>query len=142
MPTRTQFGGQTRVHGFAEDSELQEDSTQLYFKTGRTSGLTFGMYNFIDPTVKLALPPNSDHPEANSEIITQEHTIVHRQRLQGIAFSEGGDSGSWVLNAQGMLAGLLFGSKGTPDLYSYFTSVETLLADIKTQTGCLRVELI
>ena len=52
-------------------------------------GPTFGMYNFIDPTVQFTLPPNSGHPEGNFTTVTQEYSIFQRQRLQGMSFSLG-----------------------------------------------------
>lgn len=135
------FLGMTRVHGFTQESDLP-NVTSRYFKIGRTTGLTVGQYNIIDTSVKLDLPPNSDHPKGAPGTITQEHTIIHEKRDFGGCFTQGGDSGSWLIDAGGRLAGLIFGGQGPPQLFTYFTPIEIVLNDIKKKTGCLRVELI
>ena len=83
------FLGKARVPYFTEESDLQ-GFHEVYFKNGRTTGLTGGRISVIDPVVKLELPPNSDHPEGATTIITQECSIIHQSREPGEALPKKG----------------------------------------------------
>lgn len=68
---------------------------------------------------------------------TREHCILGDTNL----FSRGGDSGSWVFNKGGRLAGMVFGSN-EHDKITYFTHVDDLFSDILEKTGAAGIQLL
>ncbi|KAL9027059.1 MAG: hypothetical protein Q9196_004360 [Gyalolechia fulgens] len=154
--------GETKAKTINQNTDYMDG---LFFKIGRSTGLTFGIYNGIQTDVKMPLPVNHQTESTRQERqkrdagslkyltakereakyaepfyqYTQEHTIVSRRADEGRVFSKAGDSGSWVFDEQAMLVGMIFGDNGQGA--TFFTPIALILADIELMTGCT-VELM
>lgn len=113
----------------------------LFFKIGRTTALTVGRYSHLDSAVNMKLPFNSSHTKGNEAPIrfSLEHTFVIDGGIPGQLFSAGGDSGSWVFDRSGSLAGMIWGSSAAKA--TYVTPIGLIIADIEERTG-MSVQLI
>lgn len=100
-----------------------------FFKKGARTGLTDGVYNLIEPVVKIEIPGGKTRT-------TSEHCIIGRASAPG-PFSKNGDSGSWIMDEECRLVGLLWGGSNS---VAYFTPIGLVLADIEARIGW-RVEL-
>lgn len=97
---------------------------QWYFKIGRTTGLTTGVCNGTQTTFRLqGEPVHVLHDKAGmvqrtvklDQDTVNEYVILnakhgHRSAFQQQTFCRSGDSGSLLIDAQGYIAGLVFGS--------------------------------
>ena len=148
--------GKKFVQGFGNPREPTPLSHRNHFiKIGRTTGLTEGTYSSIMADVSLARLPNSDYSEGVAKragadvLVSREHYIIKKADEKPVgtegpkkAFSMAGDSGSWVITEDGYLMGIIWGSQGLPDLYSFFTPIDVVLKDIQMRTGCKEIQLV
>jgi len=74
--------------------------TMVVSKHGRTTGLTYGVITDVDADIKVAYDGGREAIFAN--------TIVVRGTAPTVPFSEGGDSGSLILDSRLRALGLLF----------------------------------
>lgn len=113
-------------------------SPGLYFKIGRTTGLTFGKYSAIDSEVNLEVPLNDEDRGGQKRTVTsQGHVLVTTQGVDK-PFTQGGDSGAWICDTFGSLVGLAWGN--TASDATYYTPIALIIADIEARTG-MKVEL-
>lgn len=80
----------------------------IAFKHGRTTGLTRGVVTDIDADIRVDYPGNGEAFFTN--------TIVVRGVPPTIPFSDGGDSGSIILDSRQRAVGLLFAGVGARDV--------------------------
>ena len=122
-----------------DDFDMQKED--VFFKIGRTTGLTMGRYSHTDTAVSLKLPFNSSHKDGDKAPVrdTHERVIVIEGGQPGQFFSRGGDSGSWVFDGLGSLAGMIWGSSAASA--TYFTPIGLIIADIEERTE-MKVELV
>ena len=114
---------------------------RTFFKIGRTTALTIGRYSHTESAVRIPLPPNSEDGQGDAPRfrVSSEHVLVVEGGNIGDVFSRGGDSGSWVFDEVGSLAGMVWGcSEGNA---TYYTPIDFIIADIEERTG-KKVELI
>jgi len=127
----------------------------IAFKVGRTTGLTTGVvhaipvittaYEWPAKNAKRVMPPPFelstpikvaiDLP-SNASRKSSKRTHVETFVIKGFneQFNQGGDSGSWILDAGGNLVGLLWGGcSGSDDCY--FTPIKDVIDDIEERTG-------
>lgn len=134
---------------------------EWYMKNGRTSQVTAGVCN---GTAAYLQWPESEKPRynLNGEEVespkgaeTKELIILSKARkavvTQQASFCLSGDSGSWVINAQGHLCGLLFGevtgwcgpsNEGSVYVNAGIVSCMSTISDsvcVKTKGGNLRL---
>lgn len=102
-------------------------------KIGRTTGLTVGKYSHIESHVCVSLEPNNlDQTPAIRD--TDEKVIVRDPSWGSqISFSSPGDSGAWVIDDDGYLAGLIWGMNGIGACY--YTPITDVVANIEKQNG-------
>jgi hypothetical protein len=94
----------------------------LVVKSGSASGVSYGRFSHIKHDCNL--PGNKS--------TTSERVIVGWKRMP---FASKGDSGAFVLNSHGKLAGLLIA--GQEDLgTAYVTPIQEVMQDIEEVTGC------
>lgn len=104
-------------------------------KYGRTTGRTVGR---IEPE-KLTLSLDRVH-EIKGGVLVNPGNVISVDEWQVTAgnrpFCEAGDSGSWVIDQEGALVGLLWGSapsaRGTNCI---ITDIHTVIASIKETAG-------
>ncbi|KAA6412264.1 MAG: hypothetical protein FRX48_04416 [Lasallia pustulata] len=93
-------------------------------KFGRTTGHTGGVINPVDSYVRF--------PGSQFALETREIVVLSETRTK--VFSEGGDSGAWVLDSVGALMGMTWGGftcrQGT-----FVTPIKAITDDIRSQTG-------
>jgi uncharacterized protein involved in tolerance to divalent cations len=107
----------------------EKDKKYVVWKCGRTSHFTFGCANSID----------SLYAWDNGKSVTQEWVVIDKDRRS--AFSDYGDSGSFVWGSDGYVAGMLWG--GVEErFYTLVTPIEVILEDIKAVCGAREVKLI
>lgn len=95
----------------------------IAFKSGRTTGLTTAEFSRIKAQCMM-----SGNPGETTEAVFTSGSI-------STPFSKKGDSGSWVLNSDGQLGGLLLaGQEGMS--WSYVTPISVVLADIEARLDC------
>ncbi|MCJ1251642.1 hypothetical protein MMC30_008877 [Trapelia coarctata] len=101
------------------------------FKAGRTSGITSG----VVMRTRLIIT-SQEFPMKTCSFISEERQIFPEDHHP--YFSQSGDSGSCVLDANGNAIGLLFGyiSPGEKQEISLMTDMKMVFADIEKQTGC------
>ena len=113
-------------------------SPGLYFKIGRTTGLTIGKFSAIESETNLDVPLNyEDRGEQKRKLKSQAHVLVASQGVDR-PFTQGGDSGAWVCDTFGSLVGLAWGNSASDA--TYCTPIGRILADIEARTG-MKVEL-
>ncbi len=96
----------------------------MVYKFGRSTGFTEGCWSYLQSEVHL---PDSPHETVERAFLAN--------RSRGQFFADHGDSGAWVLNREGQLAGLIVG--GNPQLrWVYATPISAVFADIEAQLGC------
>lgn len=108
--------------------ELAEATGKKFvvWKHGRTTHTTFGIASEID----------SDY-ERSDGVVSKELLIIDHEGV----FSDKGDSGSWVWDAEGYVWGLLWGGKdGTR--FSYAIPMEVVLDDVKRHLQVSDIELV
>lgn len=108
---------------------------QMFFKVGRTTGLTCGLYNGIREvkfTDRLRLAQGQAR-----EPVTWDHCIVGRGHT---GFAAGGDSGAFVFNWNGEVVGMMLGADGSCD-FCTLMSAAALCKDILHITGARAVKL-
>lgn len=120
-------GFQRKVSDF---SRQHISDISAVYKMGRTSGMTFGKYSHIESHVEMELWVNDENKKPLKRI-TSEYVFVPLKR-DGEEFSREGDSGSWVVDKSGKLAGLIWGSNALQG--SYVTSIADVIVDIEKQT--------
>lgn len=116
-----------------------------YFKAGRTTGLTTGICHGTEVEIvrKGAIRWDQDGNEViQGPNSTSELIIMGKSRgdFAGNAesFSEPGDSGSFVINSLGEVAGLLYGELSSYGRYvraGLVQSMDEVLASIRLKTG-------
>lgn len=105
-----------QIEGFGEI-----EKGALCLKKGRTTGLTQGTANILDPYVNI-----------EGRTVTAWHVIGKYNSL----FCEDGDSGGWVIDDFGRLVGLLFSCPVAS--YSgdgFVIPIREVVADIEDLTG-------
>ncbi len=119
--------------------DFEEDyKSGIFFKIGRSTGITTGEYHGIKSLLRTEMPSNHLE-EKPPPRITNEHVIISNKDEP---FSEDGDSGAWVLNRHGDLVGMIWGAANDREQkYCYFTPIAVLKKDIEEQTG-MEVELV
>lgn len=106
------------------------------FKLGRTTNATEGRFTGLKA---LVLKTGVDRDGEPASATTLERAIIHWKDPTK-PFSEGGDSGSAVVNSEGQFLGLLFAGNDAT-FTTYFTPWEQLFEDIKKFTGAKNVRL-
>ncbi|KAL8655029.1 MAG: hypothetical protein Q9210_001152 [Variospora velana] len=151
------------LRGLTKPKEFVDDLSVLplleYFKIGRTTALTTGVYNGIDLNVRVELPVNHNTEQRRQEraqrdaaalkgmtkadrekayaapfkVQTEEHCLVAASKVRERAFGRPGDSGSWVFSDAGQLVGMIWGQneKGA----TVFTPIDLIMKDIEFMTG-------
>ncbi|KAL9016675.1 MAG: hypothetical protein Q9185_006002 [Variospora sp. 1 TL-2023] len=158
------------LEGLSKPKEFAADSLALpileFFKIGRTTALTTGVYNDIDMDVQVDLPVNNmterrrqeraqrdaaalkgmtqeDREKAYAapfKVKTEEHCIVTASHDRERAFSRPGDSGSWVFSGTGRLVGMIWGQNSNGA--TVFTPIDLIFKDIEFMTGGCKVALL
>jgi Peptidase family S64 len=93
---------------------------QHAYKSGRTTGLTHGTFNAIDPAIQL-----------DGKICSAWHivgTVEH-------SFCQPGDSGSFIIDPEGNWCALLFAAPFSFSGDGFVLPVDDLIADIEQLTG-------
>lgn len=94
---------------------------QTVVKFGKSTGITVGVVSGIKTDSRL--------PDSPAE--TCEYTVVG---IGGRKFANRGDSGAFVVQADGALVGMILG--GCPDSkVTFVTPIDAVFEDIKAQTG-------
>ncbi|KAI4133871.1 MAG: hypothetical protein LQ341_006115, partial [Variospora aurantia] len=154
---------QFNLEGLSKPKEFAADSSALpileFFKIGRTTALTTGVYNDIDMDVRVDLPVNNMTEQRRQEraqrdaaalkgmikedrekayaapfkVQTEEHCIVAATPADDRAFSRPGDSGSWVFSDAGRLVGMIGGQN--LNSATVFTPIDLIFKDIEFMTG-------
>jgi hypothetical protein len=122
--------GRTHVNDFSVNEFPAAYPDNIYFKTGRTTGLTIGTYSHIQSYVEISLPFNSNDAKPPKRV-TDEHVIVCPGE-NGV-FSDDGDSGAWLLDRYGYLSALIWGSNSKDHCYA--TPISLIMEDIEGFTG-------
>lgn len=97
---------------------------KTFSKFGRTTGFTNGQWSFIESHVTW---PDSPH-------VTTEHVFCSTDGF-ATRFSSPGDSGAWVFDPKGHLAGMIIGGH-MQNPWSYVTPISAIFEDIETRLGC------
>jgi hypothetical protein len=108
--------------------ELAENTGKKFvvWKHGRTTHTTYGIASEIDS--------NYQSPEG---VVSREFMIKDHHG----AFSDKGDSGSWIWDMEGYVWGMLWGGK-KETFVSYATPMEVVLDDIKLHLQVSNIELV
>ncbi|KNG91626.1 hypothetical protein ANOM_000244 [Aspergillus nomiae NRRL 13137] len=107
---------------------IELSNEQQLAKYGFQTGVTRGKYNELATTVFTV--------SKTGEIrTTEEHSILYQPNITSF---EPGDSGSLVYDTSGCIAGLAFGAQMSGRIV-VFTHIDSLIADIKGQTGAEQV---
>ena len=93
----------------------------IVIKFGKSTGTTVGVVNGIKSDVKVP----------DSPVLTREYTVVG---LHGRMFADRGDSGAFVVKADGVLVGMVIAGSLDSNL-TYVTPIEAVFEDIAAQTG-------
>ncbi|CZR63012.1 uncharacterized protein PAC_12909 [Phialocephala subalpina] len=107
----------------------------VVWKCGRTSHFTYGLSMDIHSSVKW-----TDEDKLNP-LISEEWGIKDSIPDGASSFSKNGDSGSFVWDTDGYVAGLCWGGKFETFL-TYVTPMEIVLEDIKKVCGAQEVRLV
>jgi hypothetical protein len=109
--------------------ELAENTGKKFvvWKHGRTTHTTYGVASEID----------SDYYKASEGVVSREFMIKDHSG----AFSDKGDSGSWIWDMDGYVWGMLWGGK-KETFVSYATPMEVILDDIKLHLQVSNIELV
>jgi hypothetical protein len=111
------------LNSIVEDFARAEEGDDAW-KFGRDTGRTCGRFSTIRSHCKLL----GNSAETTEQIYTPSHGSQ--------VFATPGDSGAWVLNADGGLCGLVFaGYEGTT--WCYVTPIEAVLASVRSTLGCV-----
>ncbi|KAI9680688.1 MAG: hypothetical protein M1817_004128 [Caeruleum heppii] len=102
-------------------------------KKGRRTGITEG---FVNPIPSLVRFPNNLDDDRKS-IVTNEWLILSPSSAE--SFAEQGDSGAFVVDYIGMLAGMVLG--GADGGFVYATAIERVFEDVRARTGAVEVDL-
>ncbi len=94
---------------------------QIVVKFGRSTGTTVGVVSGI----------KTDACIPGSPAQTSEYTVVG---MGGRTFANEGDSGAWVVQADGTLVGMVLAACLDSGV-TYVTPIEAVFKDIKAQTG-------
>ncbi|KAF3909094.1 hypothetical protein ABW21_db0204617 [Orbilia brochopaga] len=105
------------IRGIADPEEGEE-----VVKFGAVSGWTFGTINGVKDAVYVGKPGS----ESREWCITSKHDLV---------FSDCGDSGSFVINRNFKVVGLVIAGCDHIRTLTYMTPMRLVLEDIKRQTG-------
>lgn len=98
-------------------SKIVGGKIEHVLKRGRTTGVTVGVIDCLETMIRL-----SDTPMKAWKIYAPNMTN----------FCQPGDSGSFVLNHEGQLQGLLFG--GWDDRFGLMIPIDAVVKDIETRT--------
>lgn len=100
------------------------------FKMGRTTDLTSGIIHPVSIHVRaLELPSNSKHKRPVRPTLEQQVILAPFPHL----FNERGDSGSWILDKNGNLVGMVWGAC-VRSRCCYFTHIQDIIGDIERVT--------
>ena len=100
------------------------------FKVARTTGLTVGTIDRLASYVKVIRQSNIKH-QAPIRTTLELHAVRGGyNRL----FNKAGDSGAWILDIFGHLAGLLWGGCEKSN-HGYFTPIQLVIDDIEKYSG-------
>lgn len=109
----------------------EHDKKYILWKFGRTTHFTSGVFSHIESNYK-----------SESGVISDELTVVDYSTWQNWRyFSAPGDSGSFVWDSEGYVAGLFWGGKDQA-VHHYMMPIEYLLADIREVCGAKEVKLV
>ena len=100
------------------------------FKVARTTGLTVGTIDRLASYVRVIRQPNNKH---QAPIRTTLELYAVRGAYNKL-FNKAGDSGAWILDHLGGLAGLLWGGCEKSN-HGYFTPIQLVIDDIEKYTG-------
>lgn len=100
------------------------------FKVARTTGLTVGTIDRLASYVKVIRPSSNKH---QAPIRTTLELYAVRGGYNRL-FNKAGDSGAWILDGLGHLAGLLWGGCEKSN-HGYFTPIKLVIDDIEKYTG-------
>ena len=113
----------------------------LLFKIGRSTEFTVGRLNGIEQTTlhswKRDGVGNWVEVESRAYIVLPDSSF-NRSRAGPLAFGQGGDSGSFMMNTKGAFIGLYVGGSRRSGL-GFFIGADGLIADIKKVTGAVDV---
>lgn len=114
---------------------LEEDL--IVFKLGRSTGWTWGTLSGL----RSASITTADEHGKENKIVTMENVVTGRKH--GAPFSERGDSGSFVFDANLAVVGMVFAGDSNYG-NAYIIPCAELFEDIKRQTGAqdVRISLI
>ncbi len=102
------------IHGIGKIAGIQEGTLGMEIKkSGRTTGLTTGMIDQTDVTVRVHFGSGK--------------TALFTDQLMAGAMSQGGDSGSVVLDGENNIVGLLFAGSTTTTVINRIQNVVNLL---------------
>ncbi|KAB8264367.1 hypothetical protein BDV32DRAFT_135295 [Aspergillus pseudonomiae] len=107
---------------------IELSNEQQLAKYGFQTGVTRGKYNELAATVFTVAKTGAIRT-------TEEHSILYQPNITSF---EPGDSGSLVYDTSGCIAGLAFGAQMSGQIV-VFTHIDSLIADIKGQTGAEQV---
>ncbi|GAB1190957.1 hypothetical protein APSETT444_000125 [Aspergillus pseudonomiae] len=107
---------------------IELSNEQQLAKYGFQTGVTRGKYNELAATVFTVAKTGAIRT-------TEEHSILYQPNITSF---EPGDSGSLVYDTSGCIAGLAFGAQMSGRIV-VFTHIDSLIADIKGQTGAEQV---
>lgn len=115
-----------------------------YFKMGRTTDITTGICHGIEVDINRTEETRFDELGAEVKLEkrpTRELMILDKQTYWANVrpFCQSGDSGSFVFNHRGRVAGLMYGEfsglRGQSIKGGLVTSMDEVLASIKAKTG-------
>jgi hypothetical protein len=109
----------------------EDDHRYVVWKSGRTTHFTFGILSGIE----------SDYRSFYG--VVSDELLVKDYNKQGTyySFSRGGDSGSFVWDSEGYVAGMLWGGK-YQNFVTYVTPIEYVLEDIRLVCNAKEVRLV
>ncbi len=104
--------------------DFDKHEHKRFVQIGKRSGVTFGTVNRIRTDVRAKELPGQ---------IMREIIVVGDR---GNQFCNPGDSGAWVFDQYGALAGMSYGGEDTGDLGAFVTPIDEVAASILELTGC------
>lgn len=116
--------GKFRADADHVEQVCQIEDGKTFSKFGRTTGFTNGRWSFIDSHIAW-----DDSPH-----VTTEHVFCSTDGF-GTRFSSPGDSGAWVFNSKGHLAGMIIGGH-MQNPWCYVTPISVIFEDIEVRLGC------
>jgi len=109
----------------------EDDHRYVVWKSGRTTHFTFGIVSSIESDYR------SSHDVVSDELLVKDYN----KQGKYYSFSRGGDSGSFVWDSEGYVAGMLWGGK-YENFVTYVTPIEYVLEDIRLVCNAKEVRLV